>query len=189
MQILDLSANSFDQRLRENIGKVLPYLKHLNLSNNGFQWILPSSFGEMKDIKFLDLSHNNFSGSLPMEFLIGCYSLHTLKLSYNKFFGQIFPKPTNFGSLVVLIANNNLFTGIADGLLNSKSLGVLDLSNNYLQGVIPSWFGGFFSPIFSSPIIFWKVPCQVRFSTYLHLKFWNFLEISFRGTYLRNSMV
>ncbi|XP_020890783.1 LOW QUALITY PROTEIN: probable inactive leucine-rich repeat receptor kinase XIAO [Arabidopsis lyrata subsp. lyrata] len=145
LQILDLSANSFDQRLPENIGKVLPYLKHLNLSNNGFQWILPSSFGEMKDIKFLDLSHNNFSGSLPMEFLIGCcYSLHTLKLSYNKFFGQIFPKPTNFGSLVVLIANNNLFTGIADGLLNSKSLGVLDLSNNYLQGVIPSWFGGFF---------------------------------------------
>ncbi|KAG7585330.1 Leucine-rich repeat typical subtype [Arabidopsis thaliana x Arabidopsis arenosa] len=144
LQILDLSANSFDQRLPENIGKVLSNLKHLNLSNNGFQWILPSSFGEMKDIKFLDLSHNNFSGSLPMEFLIGCYSLHTLKLSYNKFFGQIFPKPTNFGSLVVLIANNNLFTGIADGLLNLQSLGVLDLSNNYLQGVIPSWFGGFF---------------------------------------------
>ncbi|KAG7588356.1 Leucine-rich repeat [Arabidopsis suecica] len=144
LQILDLSANSFDQPLPENIGKVLPNIKHLNLSNNGFQWKLPSSFSEMKDIKFLDLSHNNFSGSLPMKFLIGCYSLHTLKLSYNKFFGQILPKPTNFGSLVVLIANNNLFTVIADGLLNSKSLGVLDLSNNYLQGVIPSWFGGFF---------------------------------------------
>ncbi|KAL9860406.1 Receptor-like protein 9b [Arabidopsis thaliana] len=144
LQILDLSANNFDQRLPENIGKVLPNIRHLNLSNNGFQWILPSSFGEMKDIKFLDLSHNNFSGSLPMKFLIGCSSLHTLKLSYNKFFGQIFPKQTNFGSLVVLIANNNLFTGIADGLRNVQSLGVLDLSNNYLQGVIPSWFGGFF---------------------------------------------
>lgn len=43
----------------------------------------------------------------------------------------------------MLIANNNLFTGIEDGLQHLESLGVLNLSNNYLQGIIPSWFGGF----------------------------------------------
>lgn len=126
-----------------------------------------------------------------MNFFIGCDSLHTLKLSYNRFFGQIFPKPTGFKGLVVLIANNNLFIGIEDGLRNLTSLGVLDLSNNYLQGVIPSWFGSgtFFSSIFSFQIIFLKVPCQALFLTYLPLSFWTSVETSLQGTCLRISMV
>ncbi|CAH2047228.1 unnamed protein product [Thlaspi arvense] len=138
LQILDVSSNSFDQRLPENMGQVLANIRHLNLSNNRFQENLPSSFGEMKNIQFVDLSHNNFSGSLPKSFLTGCGSLHTLKLSYNRFHGQIFPKRTSFRSLVIFIANNNLFTGIENGLRRSTSLGVLDLSNNYLQGTLPS---------------------------------------------------
>ncbi|XP_010511092.1 PREDICTED: probable leucine-rich repeat receptor-like protein kinase At1g35710 isoform X3 [Camelina sativa] len=143
LQILDVSNNNFTQQLPENIGKVLPNLIHLNLSSNGFQGYLPSSFGEMKMLQFLDLSHNNLSGSLPRDFLMGCDSLGTLKLSYNRFHGQLFPIPTTFGSLIVLIANNNLFTGITGGFSNLTSISVLDLSNNNLQGVLPSWFGHF----------------------------------------------
>ncbi|XP_024015235.1 receptor-like protein Cf-9 isoform X2 [Eutrema salsugineum] len=143
LQILDVSTNSFDQRLPDNIGNVLPNLQHLNLSHNGFQGKLPSSFGEMRMIDFLDISHNNLSGTLPKEFLIGCSSLVILKLSYNRFRGQIFPKRTSFEKLYVLVANNNLFTDIEDGLRHSKYLSVLDMSNNNLQGVIPSWLGEF----------------------------------------------
>ncbi|XP_010474054.2 PREDICTED: leucine-rich repeat receptor protein kinase EMS1-like [Camelina sativa] len=143
LQILDVSNNNFDQRLPKNIGKVLPNTSHLNFSNNGFQGNLPSSVGEMKMIIFLDISHNNFSGSLPMNFLIGCDSLYIFKLSYNSFSGQMFPKETNLSALALLIANNNLFTEIADGLLHSNDLTALDVSNNDLRGVIPSWLGWF----------------------------------------------
>ncbi|CAH2047230.1 unnamed protein product [Thlaspi arvense] len=118
---------SLQQQLPKNIGKVLPNLEHFNLSNNIFQANFPSS-------------KKNFSGSLPKEFHIVRYSLGILRLSYNQFHVQIFPKATNFWKLYVLIANNNLFNEIMDGLLHSESIYVLDLSNNYLQGVIPSWF-------------------------------------------------
>ncbi|EOA33939.1 hypothetical protein CARUB_v10021433mg, partial [Capsella rubella] len=143
LQILDVSNNNFDQKLPESIAKVLPNLIHLNLSSNGFQGYLPPSFGEMKMLQFLDLSRNDLYGSLPREFLMGCDSLNTLKLSYNRFHGQLFPIPTNFGNLILLIANNNLFTGITGGFVNLTTLSVLDLSNNNLQGVLPSWFGHF----------------------------------------------
>ncbi|CAH2047226.1 unnamed protein product, partial [Thlaspi arvense] len=142
LHILDVSFNKFGERLPENISQVLPNIRHLNLWNNGLQGNLPSSFGEMKKLYFLDLSHNNLSGTLPKNFRTGCHSLSILKLSYNKFTGQIFSKPTKM-QLMVLIADNNLFTGIADGLSYSSGLIFLDLSNNSLQGVIPSWFGGF----------------------------------------------
>ncbi|XP_018441073.1 receptor-like protein 9a isoform X2 [Raphanus sativus] len=151
MQILDVSSNKFDKGLPENIGQVLANIRHLNLSNNEFQGNLPSSFGEMKKIEFLDLSHNNFSGTLPMNLLTSCYKLFTWKLSYNNFTGQIFSQPAKLESLMVLIADNNQFTGIGDGLLNSMAMGLVyfDLSSNFLQGVIPSWFGGFHFLYFS----------------------------------------
>ncbi|CDY68955.1 BnaAnng28930D, partial [Brassica napus] len=145
MQILDVSSNKFYQGLPET-----QRVSHMNLSNNGFQGNLPFSFGEMKKIKFLDLSHNNFSGTLPIKLLTSCYKLFTWKLSYNSFTGQIFSQPTKLTSMMVLIADNNQFTGIGDGLLNSTGLVYFDLSNNLLQGVIPSWFGGFHFMYFSA---------------------------------------
>ncbi|CAN6990179.1 unnamed protein product [Brassica rapa subsp. trilocularis] len=159
MQILDVSSNKFYQGLPESraslqggtSGATAPGPSpHMNLSNNGFQGNLPFSFGEMKKIEFLDLSHNNFSGTLPIKLLTSCYKLFTWKLSYNSFTGQIFSQPTKLTSMMVLIADNNQFTGIGDGLLNSTGLVYFDLSNNLLQGVIPSWFGGFHFMYFSA---------------------------------------
>ncbi|KAL9310004.1 Receptor-like protein 9a [Arabidopsis thaliana] len=144
LHVLDISVNKFDEWLPNDIGHVLPNISHLNLSNNGFQGNLPSSFSEMKKIFFLDLSHNNLSGSLPKKFCMGCSSLSILKLSYNRFSGKIFPQPMKLESLRVLIADNNQFTEITDVLIHSTGLVFLELSNNSLQGVIPSWFGGFY---------------------------------------------
>ncbi|ESQ29608.1 hypothetical protein EUTSA_v10023329mg [Eutrema salsugineum] len=143
LKVLDLSTNKFSGQLPNNIGMVLPNLRHLNLSNNGFQGNLPSSSGKMNMLQFLDLSHNYLSGILPRKFLMGCYSLRILKLSHNRFSGVVFSEQANLTSLSFFKADNNRFTAIAAGLSRSNGLLTLDMSSNYLQGVIPSWFGDF----------------------------------------------
>nr|VDD64415.1 unnamed protein product [Brassica oleracea] len=138
LQFLDLSANNINGVLPDDIGHVLPNLKHMNGSHNGFQGNFPSSIGEMKNISFLDLSHNNLSGELPRSLFTGCYSLQILHLSHNHLGGDVLPRQTNLTSLVVLRMDNNLFTGeIGDGLLTLVNLSVLDMSNNLLRGSVP----------------------------------------------------
>ncbi|CAH8381302.1 unnamed protein product [Eruca vesicaria subsp. sativa] len=140
--LLDASANDFSQLFPDNIGWILPNLRHLNLSKNSLQGNLPSSLGNMKKIYFLDLSHNDLDGKLRRSLTMGCYSLMFLKLSHNKLSGNIFPEPTNLTSLQVLSLDNNQFVGrIGDGLLNSSYMYALDMSNNYLTDIIPSWIG------------------------------------------------
>ncbi|CAH8359173.1 unnamed protein product [Eruca vesicaria subsp. sativa] len=141
---LDVSANDFNHLLPENIGWVLPHVKHMKLGENSFQGCLPSSLGNMKRISYLDLSHNNFHGTLPRSFVMGCYSMSILKLSYNKLSGEVFPESANLTLMSELYMDNNLFTGkIGQGLRNLEGLELLDLSNNNLTGVIPSWIGNF----------------------------------------------
>lgn len=49
---LDVSANEFSQLFPENIGWILPNLRHVNLSKNSFQGNLPSSLANMKKCTF-----------------------------------------------------------------------------------------------------------------------------------------
>lgn len=122
------------------MGKILPELLSLNLSENGFEVRIPSSMSEMKRLESLDLSSNNFSGELPRQFLSGCFSLSFLSLSDNHLQGEVvFPNSTN---LCWLYLNNNHFSGkMQDGLSKATSLLELDLSNNMLYDQIPHWFG------------------------------------------------
>ncbi|VVA95235.1 unnamed protein product [Arabis nemorensis] len=118
----------FNHMLPENIGWILPHLRYLNLANNGFQGNLPSSLGN-------NLSHNSFQGKLPRSVSKGCYSMTILKLSHNKLSGEIFQESVHFTDINVLSMDHNQFTGkIGQGLY------MLDISNNNLTGVIPSWF-------------------------------------------------
>ncbi|KAG7585608.1 Leucine-rich repeat [Arabidopsis thaliana x Arabidopsis arenosa] len=141
LEFLDFSVNDISGLLPDNIGHALPNLVRMNGSNNGFQGHLPSSMGEMVNVTFLDLSYNNFSGNLPRSFVMGCFSLKHLKLSHNKFNGHFLPRETSFTSLEELRIDSNLFTGkIGVGLLSSNTtLSILDMSNNFLTGDIPSW--------------------------------------------------
>ncbi|KAG7589408.1 Leucine-rich repeat [Arabidopsis suecica] len=139
---LDVSVNEFSHLVPENIGWILPHLRHMNLANNGFQGNLPSSLGNMKKIEFLDISHNNFNGNLPRSILQGCYSMIVLKLSHNKLSGEVFAESANLTNIDILSMDNNQFTGkIGQGLRNLRYLLLLDISNNNLTGTIPSWIG------------------------------------------------
>ncbi|ESQ27742.1 hypothetical protein EUTSA_v10018093mg [Eutrema salsugineum] len=140
--ILDVSANEFSHLLPENIGWILPHLRYMNISKNGFQGNMPSSLGNMERIQYLDISHNNFQGKLPRSFVMGCYSMVSLTLSHNNLSGEIFPESVNFTDISELSMDNNQFTGkIGKGLRSLRYLELLDISNNNLTGVIPSWIG------------------------------------------------
>ncbi|KAF8088560.1 hypothetical protein N665_0536s0011 [Sinapis alba] len=137
--LMDVSANEFNHPLPENIGWIFPHLLYLKLAHNGFKGNLPSSLGNLKEIKYLDMSHNSFQGKLPRSFVKRCDSII---LSHNKLSGEVFPESLNFTGIFELLLDNNQFTGeIGQGLRKLEDLYVLDISNNRLTGVIPRWIG------------------------------------------------
>ncbi|KAJ9693007.1 hypothetical protein PVL29_011922 [Vitis rotundifolia] len=139
LEYIDLSYNQFelDGQLQENVGHMIPNMEFLNLSNNGFEGILPSSIAEMSSLWGLDLSANNFSREVPKQ-LLAAKDLGILKLSNNKFHGEIFSRDFNLTKLWVLYLDNNQFTGtLSNVVCRSSLLSVLDVSNNYMSGEIP----------------------------------------------------
>ncbi|RHN58876.1 putative non-specific serine/threonine protein kinase [Medicago truncatula] len=62
---LDYSSNKFSSILPPDIGKHLPYMIFLFLSNNKFQGKIHDSFCNASSLRLLDLSHNNFGGTIP----------------------------------------------------------------------------------------------------------------------------
>ncbi|CAN8270814.1 unnamed protein product [Cochlearia groenlandica] len=140
LAFMDVSVNEFNQLFPNNIGLILSQLSYMNISYNSFQGNLPFSLDNMTDIAYLDLSHNNFEGEIPKGLFKNCYSMEHLRLSHNKLSGEIFPeKEVVFFSLLEMLMDNNQFTGKIGQGLRLKSLSVLDISNNNLSGVIPSW--------------------------------------------------
>ena len=135
---LDVSNNNFDGQLQENIGKIIPKLRNLNLSRNYFEGNLPSSIGDISNLDILDLSFNEFSGEIPMELVANCTFLTTLRLSNNNFHGNFFSKNFNLSMLDFLALENNQFTGTLP-VVSPSIWAVLDISNNYMSGIIPVW--------------------------------------------------
>eukprot|EP00261_Vitis_vinifera_P036617 XP_019077860.1 PREDICTED: probable LRR receptor-like serine/threonine-protein kinase At4g36180 isoform X3 [Vitis vinifera] len=138
---LDISHNQLDGQLQENVAHMIPNIMSLNLSNNGFEGILPSSIAELRALSMLDLFTNNFSREVPKQ-LLAAKDLEILKLSNNKFHGEIFSRDFNLTWLKHLYLGNNQFTGtLSNVICRSSLLRVLDVSNNYMSGEIPSWIG------------------------------------------------
>ena len=135
---LDVSDNNFDGQLQENIGKIIPKLRNLNLFRNHFEGNLPSSIGDISNLEELDLSFNDFSGEIPMELVANCTFLRTLRLSNNNFHGNFFSKNFNLSMLDFLALENNQFTGTLP-VVSPSIWAVLDISNNYMSGIIPVW--------------------------------------------------
>ncbi|XP_060668123.1 receptor-like protein 6 [Ziziphus jujuba] len=134
---LDLSVNYFKGRLPSTLGN-LPNLTSLDLSDNEFGGELPSSIKNLPQLKSLTLRRNNFSGQISTSFR-NLTQLTYFDLSYNFFHGN-FPNPVAFPYLIEEIyLGHNKLTSIPSCNLNLPFLYLLDLSNNLLTGVIPSF--------------------------------------------------
>ncbi|XP_074282113.1 receptor-like protein EIX1 isoform X2 [Silene latifolia] len=135
---LDLSENSITQ---EDILKSFTTLsgcrafelEYLNLGGNGaMNGSLPTSFGKLTNLSYLDLSYNEFKGRVPASF-VNLSALKYLDLSYNQLNGLI---PDFIGHLTQIehmdISSNSL-QGTVFGIGNLSKLTYLDMNSNNLN--------------------------------------------------------
>nr|GMD43365.1 receptor-like protein 12 [Ipomoea batatas] len=134
---LNLSRNFLD-------GLQKPYtipssISVLDLHSNQLQGQLPN----LPDAIYLDYSNNFFNGSIPFD--LGTYAPFAsfLSLSNNSFTGPIPESICNASYLQVLDLSNNKLNGILPSCLFGKFgfvLGVLNLGKNQFTGNIPDSF-------------------------------------------------
>ncbi|XP_028054571.1 receptor-like protein 14, partial [Camellia sinensis] len=134
---MDVSDNQLIGHIQLNMGEMVPYLIHINLSRNAFGGSIPSSIGKMRILEVLDLSSNNLSGEVPKQLVRNCRSLRSLALSNNKFHGQMFSDDFKLTQIEYLRLNDNQFTGpLTNVVFNLSKLSMLDISNNNMSGKI-----------------------------------------------------
>lgn len=130
-------------------------LEILDLYRNEFCGHLPSSMGRwLPNLRSLVLSYNNFSGKIP-ESTKNASKLVTINLTSNSFSG---PVPNSLGELEflerLLLGGNNLsreyFTPelrFLSSLTNCRSLKMLGIALNPLDGFLPALVGNFSSSL------------------------------------------
>lgn len=147
--IVDLSRNmmSGDISMLQNWGSAL---KVLDLSSNTLNGNLPELGSKFQGLNFLRISNNSLAGNLPHAWN-SFSSLMTVDLSANEFVGPIPPTLFSSANLVTLNLSGNHLSGAIPvtrshnlellALASSPSLEFLDLSDNMLEGRLPSEIG------------------------------------------------
>ncbi|KAK8262256.1 hypothetical protein V6Z12_D13G244700 [Gossypium hirsutum] len=134
---LDVSSNSLDGNIPNEIGAKLPSLWVLNMSNNFFGGGIPISIGDMISLQILDFSNNKLSGGIPRHLPMGLY---IFDVSNNQLFGDIPSSMENMSLLALDLSNNTLFGGIPRWMGKMSGLEVLLMANNHFEGPIPVEF-------------------------------------------------
>ncbi|GFP81319.1 probable LRR receptor-like serine/threonine-protein kinase at3g47570 [Phtheirospermum japonicum] len=166
LEVMTLSYNHFNGEIPSEIGSLS--MQILSLYNNSLSGPIPSSIFNISTLKNLELSYNPFSGSLPLKFslpnleelllhntelsgeipssITNASKLTLLELSKNSFSGSV----PNFGNLRFLqtlrIWGNNLSgveseLGFLSSLVDCRSLEILEISGNPLNGILPASIG------------------------------------------------
>ncbi|KAK9049719.1 hypothetical protein SSX86_031312 [Deinandra increscens subsp. villosa] len=139
-RMLDMSGNHMNGTISGDIQKFLPNITHLNLSRNSLHGVIPSSFGDLIELEYLDLSHNELSGEIPTGLFKNIPNLKVVKLSNNSFHGAVLSGNLNWGNIERLHLDSNSFTGKIENRMSTfVELSLLDISNNFFTGVVPSW--------------------------------------------------
>uniref|UniRef100_A0A0D9XXH9 non-specific serine/threonine protein kinase n=1 Tax=Leersia perrieri TaxID=77586 RepID=A0A0D9XXH9_9ORYZ len=133
LRSLNLSSNNL---VGDVPTSMVPSLEELVLSSNNFSGSIPKALFSYQNLTILDLSQNNLTGDVPDEFF-KLPKLRTLLLSGNGLSGNIPVSVSSLTSLSRFAANQNNFIGLIPSGI-TKNVKMLDLSYNYLTGVIPS---------------------------------------------------
>lgn len=135
---LDLRSNKLQGPLPIPPESTIHYL----VSNNLLTGKLAPWLCNLNSLRVLDLSHNFLSGVLPQCLSNSSYLLSILNLQSNTFHGSIPEIFKNATNLKMIDWSHNLLQGkIPRSLANCTMLEFLDLGNNQIADLFPSWLG------------------------------------------------
>ncbi|XP_052301454.1 receptor-like protein 49 isoform X11 [Populus trichocarpa] len=162
LQQLDLSSNQLSGKLDE-FSDASSSLLTIELSNNNLSGSIPRSIFNLPSLIELDLQNNKFSGPLKLGDFKNQRDLVYLALS------DVSVESDNSSLAYVQLATLYLpscnLTEFPNFLKTQNSLTVLDLSNNRIQGYVPSWiWKTTLSTLYLSrnPVDFPKIPPFVK---------------------------
>ena len=119
----------------------LENLKVLRISGHNISGPIPNEYAKLQSLEVLDLNNNQFDGRLP-DWIGDLRALREIDLSSNGFNGVIPPGISNLASLEKLDLGKNRFRGqIPAEIGKLTNLGVIDLRDNDFEGPIPSSLG------------------------------------------------
>jgi Leucine-rich repeat (LRR) protein len=135
-----LGSNQLSGSIPSSLGN-LTNLRYLFLDSNQLGGSIPSSLGNLTNLQYLFLDSNQLSGSIPPE-LGNLLNLQVLLLYSNQLSGSI---PSSLGNLANLqhlyLYSNQLSGSIPPELGNLANLQILYLFSNQLSGSIPTSIG------------------------------------------------
>eukprot|EP00268_Persea_americana_P013796 TRINITY_DN16124_c3_g1_i1.p1 TRINITY_DN16124_c3_g1~~TRINITY_DN16124_c3_g1_i1.p1 ORF type:complete len:775 (+),score=101.95 TRINITY_DN16124_c3_g1_i1:169-2493(+) len=128
LRVLDISENSFQGSIKTWIVSLLN-LEVLTMHSNSFEGSIPNEVCKMLNIRILDLSHNNISGLIPICLIdINPWMENDMERQNSSLDGVVVDLTTKGRTYAFSSAPLSKMTSI-------------DLSNNALNGVIPSEMG------------------------------------------------
>ncbi|GMP93183.1 hypothetical protein CsSME_00043129 [Camellia sinensis var. sinensis] len=148
LEYLDISDNSFYGLLPSSIER-LSYLRVLNTRNNQLNGSIPNSLGQLSKLEKLDLSNNSFVGMVSELHFAKLKRLNELYLSPNSLLvlnvsSQWVP-PFQLPS--ILMASIKVGPQFPLWLKTQKNVRDLVMSNASISDTIPDWFHNIFSGI------------------------------------------
>jgi Leucine-rich repeat (LRR) protein len=138
LRSLDLSRNKFQGSLPIPPPAIYEY----KVSSNKLNGEIPEVICNLTSLSVLDFSNNNLSGKLPQCLGNKSSTASVLNLRNNSFSGDIPETFTSGCSLrVVDFSQNKLEGKIPKSLANCTELEILNLEQNNINDVFPSWLG------------------------------------------------
>ncbi|TXG53560.1 hypothetical protein EZV62_018816 [Acer yangbiense] len=110
----------------------------LNISYLGLIGTIPPQLGNLSFLVLLAINDNNFYGSLPYE-LARLRRLKYINFNYNQLSGNVPSSIFNISSLQELRLKHNRLSSMVNVSCGGPNLMSLDLSENSLEGEIPSF--------------------------------------------------
>ncbi|KAL3753099.1 hypothetical protein ACJRO7_000491 [Eucalyptus globulus] len=133
--------NNLEGPIPSSIGN-LSQLRCLDLGGNFFEGAIPRSIGQLRKLEKLDLRVNELTSSIPSELGL-CSNLTYLTLGMNSIYGELPLSLSNLVRLSDFRAWDNGLSGelLPDFFTNWTELVHLDLADNLIYGQIPPEIG------------------------------------------------